>query len=61
MKVEFNGNSYNIGNKIGQDACTGCIMSKGRNLKCPIDSEESCILPLHKIYTDLCSNQVFKL
>ena len=61
MKVEFNNNSYNIGNRIGRVACTGCIMERGQKLKCPSDSEGDCILPLDKIYTDLCSNQVFKL
>jgi hypothetical protein len=61
MKVEFNGNSYNIGNRAGRIACTGCIMNGGRNLKCPTDAEGSCILPLTKIYINLCSNQVFKL
>jgi hypothetical protein len=61
MKVEFNGKSYNIGNRAGHSACTGCIVEKSLNLKCPADSEGQCILPLDKIYTDLCSNQVFKL
>lgn len=61
MKVEFNGKSYNIGNMIGRSACTGCIMNRSRDLKCPADSERSCILPLNKVYTDLSSSQVFKL
>jgi hypothetical protein len=62
MKVEFNGDSYTTGNRIGQSACTGCVINEDkRNLKCPADSEGSCILPLNKIYIDWCSNQVFKL
>ena len=61
MKVEFNGNSYTVGHKIGRCACTGCIISGNKNLKCPADSEGQCILPLNKIYIGLCSNQVFKL
>lgn len=61
MKVAFNDSSFTIGNRIGQDVCTGCIMGIGRNLKCPTDSEGQCILPLHQIYIDLCSNQVFEL
>lgn len=61
MRVEFNGNSYNIGNMVGRGACGGCIMEGDRNLKCPADSEGSCILPLDKVYTDLSSNQGFKL
>lgn len=61
MKVEFNGNSYNIGNRIGSSACTGCVIRERANLKCPTDSEGSCILPLNKIYTDCYSNQIFKL
>lgn len=61
MKVEFNGNSYNIGNRIGLVACTGCVIDKRRGFQCPLDSKGQCILPLNKIYTDLCSNQVFKL
>lgn len=61
MKVEFNGNSYNIGNMVGRGACDGCIMERSRNLECPADSEGSCILPLDRIYTDCCSNQVFEL
>lgn len=62
MKVEFNGNSYNIGHKIGQSACSGCVINENKEkLKCPADLEGQCILPLNKIYTDLCSNQVFKL
>lgn len=62
MKIEFNEQSYNIGNKIGQSACSGCVINGSiLNLKCPADSEGQCILPLNKIYTDLCSNQVFEL
>ena len=62
MKVGFNGNSYNIGNRIGSSACNGCILNGNLlNCQCPADSEGQCILPLNKIYTDLCSNQVFKL
>lgn len=61
MKVEFNGHAYNIGNKIGQSACTGCIIDGSRNLKCPADSEGSCILPLDKIYIDANFLQIFKL
>jgi hypothetical protein len=62
MKVEFNGNSYIIGHKIGRFACTGCIISENkRKLKCPADLKGQCILPIDKIYIDLCSNQVFKL
>lgn len=61
MKLEFNGNSYNIGYKIGQSACSGCVINESINLHCPTDSEGQCILPLNKIYTDSCSNRVFKL
>ena len=61
MKVEFNGNPYGIGNHIGTGACDGCVINESKNLQCPADSEGSCILPLHKIYTNLCSNQIFKL
>lgn len=61
MKVEFNGHSYNIGNVTGSSACNGCILNEDLNCQCPTDSEGSCILPLDKIYIDLCSNQVFKL
>lgn len=62
MKVEFNGNSYNIGNRIGRSACTGCVITGDkRNLKCPTDSEGQCILPLTKIYTDIDFLQIFKL
>ena len=61
MRVEFNDHSYNIGNMIGQCACSGCVNEKSGDLKCPADSEGQCILPLNKIYTDCCSNQVFKL
>lgn len=39
MKVEINGNSYNIGNRIGWSACTGCIMNGNRNLHRLTDSE----------------------
>ena len=59
MKVEFNDNSYNIGNRIGQSVCAGCVNEHGN--QCPTDSEGQCILTFNKIYTDLCSNQVFKL
>lgn len=61
MKAEFNGNAYLIGNVVGRSACGGCIMERSRNLECPADSEGSCILPLDRIYTDCCSNQVFEL
>jgi hypothetical protein len=62
MKVEFNGNSYIVGHKIGWSACTGCIITEDkRKLKCPADLKGQCILPLNKIYIDLCSNQVFEL
>lgn len=62
MKVEFNGNAYGIGNRIGSyGCCTGCVIDENTKLECPADSEGSCILPLDKIYTDCCSNQVFKL
>jgi hypothetical protein len=62
MKIEFNSNSYTVGNKTRRFACTGCIISENkRKLKCPVDSEGQCILPLNKIYIGLCSNQVFKL
>jgi len=62
MKIEFNGHSYTIGNRIGRVACTGCVITKGKEiLKCPTDSEGQCILSLNKIYTDLSSNQVFEL
>lgn len=60
MKVEFNGNSYNIGNRATRIACSGCIIAQGSNLKCP-NSKGECILPLDKIYINLCSNQVFEL
>ena len=61
MKIEFNGNSYDIGNRARQVACAGCIIEQDPNLECPINSKGECILPLDKIYIDLCSNQVFKL
>jgi hypothetical protein len=62
MKVEFNSNSYTVGNRTRRFACTGCIISENKkNLKCPADSEGQCILPLNKIYIGLCSNQVFEL
>lgn len=62
MKVEFNDNSYNIGNRAGRVACTGCIITGSKEmLNCPTDSEGNCILSLTKIYTNLCSNQIFKL
>jgi hypothetical protein len=62
MKVEFNDNSYTIGHRTRQFACTGCIIIEGKkNLDCPADSEGECILPIDKIYTGCCSNQVFKL
>lgn len=61
MKVEFNGYIYNIGNKTGQVACSGCVINGGRILKCPTDSEGSCILPLDKIYIDANFLQIFKL
>lgn len=61
MKIEFNDHSYSIGNKIGRSACTGCIINEHRGLHCPTDLKRQCILPLTKICTDLCSNQIFKL
>ena len=62
MKIEFNGNSYGIGNNIGRLACSGCvIIHEGLNLKCPTDSEGVCILPLDKIYIDANFLQIFKL
>ena len=62
MKIEFNGNSYTIGNRmIGLSACTGCVINESITLKCPADSEGQCILPLNKIYTDVNFLQVFKL
>jgi hypothetical protein len=61
MKIEFNGNSYTIGNRTRQSVCDECIINASTNLECPTDSEGQCILSLNKIYTDLCSNQVFKL
>ena len=61
MKIEFNGNSYSIGNKIPREACSGCVIIKYTNLKCPLNSEVQCILPLDKIYTHCYSNQIFKL
>lgn len=62
MKVEFNDNSYNIGNMVGRSACGGCIiMEESLNLKCPTDSEGECILPLNKIYINGNLYQIFKL
>lgn len=61
MKVEFNDNSYKIGNHRGLAVCNGCIMNRSRDLKCPTDSEGNCILSLTEIYTNLCANQIFKL
>lgn len=62
MKVEFSDNSYIVGHKTGRFACTGCIISEDkRKFKCPTDLKGQCILPINKIYIDLCSNQVFKL
>lgn len=61
MKVYFNGNSYNTGNKIKQDVCSGCMIGRGPHVECPINSEKRCILPLDKIYTNCVSNQIFKL
>lgn len=61
MKVEFNGNSYIIGNRATRMACSGCIIGQSSNLKCPINSKGECILPINEIYIDLCSNQVFEL
>jgi hypothetical protein len=61
MKVEFNGNSYNIGNVTRNSACNECVLNEGLDCQCPADSEGQCILPFNKIYTDCCSNQVFKL
>lgn len=62
MKVEFNGNSYTIGNRIGRVACTGCAITENKErLKCPTDSEGECILPLNKIYIDADFLQIFKL
>ena len=61
MRVEFNGQPYNIGNKIGQCACSGCVNEKCGDLKCPADSEGQCILPIDKIYIDADFLQIFKL
>ena len=62
MKVEFNSNSYTVGNKTRRFACTGCVISKNkRQLNCPTDLKGQCILPINKVYIDFCSNQVFKL
>lgn len=61
MKVYFNGNSYNTGNKTKQNACSGCMIGRGPHVKCPINSKRQCILPLDKIYTNCASNQIFKL
>lgn len=61
MKIEFNGNFYNVGNRATRIACSGCIIGQGPNLKCPSNSKNECILPLNKIYINLCSDQVFKL
>jgi hypothetical protein len=61
MRVEFNGDSYTIGNRIGLSVCTGYVINESINLKCPADSEGQCILPLNKIYTDVNFLQVFKL
>lgn len=61
MRVEFNDNAYTIGNRIGRAACTGCVIDKRLGFQCPLDSKRECILPLDKIYTNLCTNQVFKL
>lgn len=60
MKIEFNGESYNIDNRIDRVACKGCIMYDGE-AKCPTDSEGSCILPMDKIYINANFFQVFKL
>lgn len=32
MKVEFNGNSYTVGNKTRRFACTGCIISEDKKI-----------------------------
>ena len=61
MKVEFNGNSYIIGNVTGNSACNSCVLNEDLDCPCPADSEGQCILPLDRIYTDCCSNQVFEL
>lgn len=61
MKIEFNGISYNIRNKVGFNACAGCIIYEKKDLKCPLDSEGHCILPINKIYTDVNFFHVFKL
>lgn len=61
MKVYFNGNSYNTGNITKRATCSGCIIGRPPHVKCPIDSEKHCVLPLDKIYTNCASNQIFKL
>lgn len=62
MKVEFNSNSYTVGHKIGRCACTGCMITENKKiLRCPVDSKGQCILPINKIYTDCCFNQIFEL
>lgn len=30
MKVEFNGNSYTVGHRIGRCACTGCMITDNK-------------------------------
>lgn len=61
MKVEFEGNVYNVKNRTRSSACTGCIISKIEHLRCPVDSDYKCILPLDKIYTNGKFTEIFKL
>lgn len=61
MKVYFNGNSYNTGNRTKRAACSGCIIGMPPHIKCPIDSKRQCVLPIDKIYTNCASHQIFKL
>lgn len=61
MKIEFNGHSYNVENKIIKlYVCAGCV-NECETSQCPTDSEGQCILPLDKIYTNCYFDQVFKL
>ena len=32
MKIEFNSNSYTVGNKTRRFACTGCIISEDKKI-----------------------------
>ena len=60
MRVEFNGNSYQVTERIGDSVCNGCIASNIMN-ECPIDSKRHCILPFNKVYIQGSFSQLFKL